>query len=218
MERTPPWLLGSLALLLGACGGASSLAVAPPGVLSLRAPVEVTARQLTPQSRLTVNAASYKTGSASQVALRPLDLRLRLRTGERARVEELEIPLGDVEVAASALPPSGLRLRDLQLGLDEPADLVVQAVSDRFLEAHTAAPLRLAWSVVLEDGTLYALGPALTDPISLDFEVERSEDGTLTTTRLYARCDGVCWSIDSLVRLSDGQIKIDAAADLAAAR
>jgi hypothetical protein len=142
----------------------------------------------------------------------PTDLRLVLRTGKHGEITGLEMPLGDEDVSANSLPPNGLKLRDLQLGLDEMATLTTDYASDDYLELHATAPLRLAWSMELSDGTVHALGPAVTTPLAFDVEVER--DGSDLTARLYAKCDGECWSIDGIARISDGQVHLIAPATI----
>src|SRR5436190_259292 len=79
----------------------------------------------------------------------------------------------------------------------------LEATAD-YLALHAEAPLRLAWSVVLSDGTVYALGPAVTTPLSFDVQLERSD--YQVTARVYARCAGDCWALDGLARISDGQL------------
>src|SRR5206468_10994728 len=106
----------------------------------------------------------------------------------------LELPLGDVDISANALPPAGLKLRGLSLGIDGAADATAEYASDDVLELHASAPLRLAWSVVLADGSVHALGPAVTGPLAFDIEVERK--GAAVSTRLYARCPETCWTVD----------------------
>ncbi len=208
MERTTLFSL----LLVAAAGCADG--AAPPVLVgpSLSAPLEMTAAMATSESAVSFDVSSWKDDSSVHLSLTPSELKLVLRTGEHGQITGLELPLGDEDVSADSLPPNGIKLRTLSLGLDASADLTTQFASDNFIELHASAPLRLAWSVELADGTLYALGPALTVPLSFDVEVER--DGTNFTARLYARCDGTCWTIDGLARIADGQVHLVAPATI----
>jgi hypothetical protein len=209
MERTP-----FFALVVALCPGCHT-GSAPPAVLSspsLMEPLEITASAPTDESSVTFEVASWKDGSATRLTLSPKDLMLILRTGKHGEITGLELGLGNEDVSATAVPPDGLKLRDLSLGLDSMVELTTEYASDDFLELHAAAPLRLTWAMQLSDGTDYPLGPAVTAPLAFDLEVEKS--GDQATVRLYARCDGVCWSMDDLARISDGQVHLVAPATL----
>ena len=103
--------------------------------------------------------------------------------------------------------------------LAEPLPIVAETppfpalgVGSDFVELHATAPLRLAWSVVLQDGSIYALGPAVTQPMAFDVELERH--GNDVTARVYAKCDGDCWSLDGVAHISDGQLHLVAPATI----
>jgi hypothetical protein len=199
----------TILVVLAGCAQSASTQLAPP---SLAQPLEITVAQPTAASAVSFDIASWKEDSQTHLDLTPSDLRLVLRTGSHGEITGLEVPLADQDISAQALPPSGLMLRNLQLGLDSNAKVETMAASEDYLELHAEAPLRLAWSVVLADGSIYALGPAVTTPLSFDVQVER-EAGQVTAT-LYALCNGVCWTIDGLARISDGQLHLVAAAEI----
>lgn len=142
-------------------------------------------------------------------------LDLVLKTGPRAELTSLTLPIGDVNVPASALPPRGLQLRDVMLHTDAAiAAQVVHADTDSAeLVAH--APLTLAWRMLLDDGRSWALGPSRTAPLDLDLVVVRTATGYATT--VTARCPGECWSLDGIASLRDGVVELVADADVRAA-
>lgn len=199
-----------VALVAGCAGGGPGV----PGVTvpSLTQPLQVTATMPAAETSVSFDISSWKEDSTTHLALAPSDLRFVLRTGKHGEISGLELPLADQDISAQALPPSGLKLRNLQLGLDDTVEVDTLYSSDDYLELHANAPLRLAWSVLLSDGTVYALGPAVTAPLSFDVQLERG--ATEVTARVYARCDGDCWTIDGLARIADGQLHLVASADI----
>jgi hypothetical protein len=214
MERTT--LVAVIAVVaIGAVGAAGCAeGAAPPDLTapSLTQPLQLTAARPTAESEVSFDISTWGGGQKAHLAMLPSDLRLVLRTGRHGEITGLELPLADQDISAEALPPSGLMLRELQLGLDDTVELETEASTDDYLELHAEAPLRLAWSVVLADGSVYGLGPAVTTPLSFDVQVER-EAGQLTA-RVYARCSGDCWTLDGLARISDGQIHLVAPAEI----
>jgi hypothetical protein len=196
-------------IFFAGCAQSASTQLAPP---SLAQPLAITVGQPAAASAVSFDVASWQEDSQTHLDLTPMDLRLVLRTGPHGEITGMEVPLADQDISAQALPPSGLKLRNLQLGLDGDVKVETTVASDDYLELHAEAPLRLAWSVVLADGSIYALGPAVTSPLDFDLQVQR-EAGQVTAT-LYAQCSGVCWTIDGLARISDGRLHLVAAADL----
>jgi hypothetical protein len=202
----------SMTLLLVAVAGCAGGA-APPVLMSpsLAQPLQVTATAPSAASAVSFDI-SWKSSSMTHLQLQPSDLGLVLRTGRHGEITGLELPLADQDISAEALPPSGLKLRNLQLGLDGTVPLDTQAAAEDYLELHAEAPLRLAWSVVLSDGSLYALGPAVTAPLSFDVQLERRQG--VVTAEVYAKCSGDCWTLDGLAHISDGQLHLIAPAEI----
>jgi hypothetical protein len=195
-------------LVAGCHEGSAPPALAP----SLQDPLEVSAAQPSADTKVSFTVASWKEGSATRLDVAPTDLRLVFHTGKKGEITGLELPLADQDISAQAIPPNGLKLRNLQLGLDSTVELATQSSSEDFVELHAIAPLRLAWSVVLEDGSVYALGPAITQPMAFDVELERHGDDV--TARVYAKCDGDCWSLDGVAHISDGNLHLVAPATI----
>jgi hypothetical protein len=206
MERTT---LLTFVTLAGCAGGAAPPVLTEP---SLSQPLEATATRPAPESRVSFEIGSWSGQTSAHLDLQPSDLRMALRTGRHGEITGLELPLRDQDISKEALPPNGLKLRNLQLGLDDTVSVQTMTVSDDYLELHAEAPLRLAWSVVLDDGSLYALGPAVTAPLSFDVQLTREEYSV--TARISAGCSGDCWTLDGLARISDGQLQLVAAAEI----
>jgi hypothetical protein len=201
-------------LLVAIVAGCTHQEPAPPAFMepSLMQPLQVTATHPAAETSVSFDISSWQQGSTAHLALSPTDLRLVVRTGGHGEITGLELPLADQDISAQAMPPSGLKLRNLQLGLDGTVPVETRYSSDDYLELHADAALRLAWSVVLSDGSIYALGPAVTSPLSFDVQLERSD--TDVTARVYARCDGDCWTLDGVARIANGQLHLVASADV----
>ncbi len=179
---------------------------------SLAAPVSIVAGAPT-DSRVDFTIAGGFAG-ARPVTLTIAQPTLRLHTtASGAELDALTLPLGDIDVPASALPPSGLRLRALTLTADAARAEVVQADDDA-LGLRATAPLTLHWSLQLDDGTLYPLGAVATAPLAIDVQIARSPTGATAT--VDASCAGTCWAVDGVATLSDGAVYLAAAADVTA--
>jgi hypothetical protein len=205
------WPLALLGLV--GCGAAPGAAAGP---VALDAPVTVVADGQAPTSSMQLQASGGFEQQPQQISLKIKKIQLLAQTGAHPRLDELELPLGDLDVPASALPPSGLKLRDLTLRL--PAGVEAQVVHEQAdaLELEVKTPLELDWSLALDNGSLYPLGPARTEPLRLDLDVVRGESGTVVT--VSAHCDGTCWSLPGLAQLENGSLYVEAPADVTAAR
>jgi hypothetical protein len=168
---------------------------------------EISSNRLEVGSQVQVKAAGGLASQPIRITVPLAGLSLRLRTGERPSLQQLTIALEDLQIPADVLPPRGLGLRELQLSIDEPTRATILHAQDDAIELQASAPLRLDWSMVLEDGSLYRLGPAFTEPVKLEVQVVRSADGAVSTI-LQARCEGTCWTLDGIAQLSDGTIDL----------
>jgi hypothetical protein len=166
-------------------------------------------------SDFAVTASGGLMQSPQSIALAVKDLELDLRTGDHPQLLALSIPIGDVQVSAQAFPPSGLELRDVTLLIEGPVDVgVVHAQADA-LEVSARVPLTLSWGMMLDDGTVWKLGPTRTDPVAVDVQVFK--DGGSFTATVDAQCAGRCWSLDGVADLSDGKLDVQAAAEVRSA-
>jgi hypothetical protein len=136
-------------------------------------------------------------------------------TAGRAELDALTLPLGDVTISPDAMPPNGLILRNMVLRADASRADVLHAQDDA-LELRAMVPLTLDWSMQLQDGSLYRLGPAHTAPLSVAVQIKR--EGARTIATLQAGCAGVCWAIDGVATLSDGVVYLDADAEVTGAK
>lgn len=177
---------------------------------SLETPAVIVSDRAAEVSRLEVVVDGGVGAGPVELSLPVAELGLRVRTGDRPALEQLELSLGDVKVPAAALPPTGLELRDLRLALPEPARAQVVHVQDSALELLAQAPLELSWSLMLEDGSLYPLGTVRTQPLDLALTVVRDGSGPGATATLTARCAGVCWELGGVAELRDGELYLEA--------
>lgn len=198
-----------VALAAGCTAPSPSGSVGP----ALTDPLVITAAKMSSASRVSFTVSGPLAKQPTELNEPLQSLQLDLWSGDRPRLVELVMPLSDVDVPASALPPSGLKLRNLKLTLVEPAHLdVVHAQADA-LEVRVTTPLRLDWSWQLDDGKIYPLGPAETRPLAFDIAVVHDGQGGAIAT-VNAQCDGACWSIDGVASLDDGTLYAEATADL----
>ncbi len=137
---------------------------------------------------------------------------IKLHTrGDRAELDAISLPLGDVAISADVLPPKGITLRNLVVKAPATHAEVMHAQNDA-LELRASLPLSLDWSLQLDDGSLYPLGDVHTAPVNVDVTVVRF-NGQVTAT-LQAACLGTCWSIDGVAKLSNGALYVESAAEV----
>jgi len=154
--------------------------------------------------------------SATQVAMTIDKPTVKLHTsGDRAVIDEVALPLGDVRISAEALPPKGLVLRNLVVKAPATKAEIMHAQNDA-LELRVTEPLSLDWSMQLDDGSLYPLGTVHTAPINLDINVVRANGQTMATVQ--AACLGTCWAVDGVAKLSNGSVYLEADAEVTAAK
>jgi hypothetical protein len=202
------FLLGCIAAAAGCAEGH------PQASDSLALPVQVaTGAVATSTVSFTIEGGF---ANASQVAMtvdRPL---VQLHTtAERALLDAVELPLGDVTISAAALPPKGLVLRHLVIKAPAThAEIMHQ--QDDALELRATLSLSLDWAMQLDDGSLYPLGTVHTEPVNLDINVVRANGHTTATVQ--AACIGTCFAVDGVAKLSNGSIYLEADADVTAAK
>jgi hypothetical protein len=193
--------------------GTGSPGAGSPGTgtsASLAAPLAVTA-QAVADGRVSFTVAGGFAGpTAEQLHVGQATLRLS-STGQRAELEALVLSLEDVDVPARALPPHGLALRQLRLEVGAAA-LTVEHADDDALQLAGRLPLRLGWSLLLPDGSLFPLGSVETAPVDLEIELVRA--GGRTGVTVQAHCAGSCWSVAGVASLSDGTVWLEADAEV----
>lgn len=194
--------------------GCSDHSPAPTGV-NLTQPALVTAHAPDAVSHIDVIAAGNLSKTPSPLTLPFTGLALEVKTGARPQLTKLELPIGDVSLSAETLPPNGLRLHDVTLGVAEPVHAEVVHAQPDAIELTVRAPLRLQWSMELSDGTLYKLGPAPTTPLDIDVKIVGGIAGQAPVATVSTRCSGTCWSLKGIADLRDGALYLEAGVDVA---
>lgn len=203
------FFLGCVVGLVGCSDGHVATANA-----SLATPVEVQSGAVTASQVSFTIAGGY--ASATPVSMTVAKPVMALHTsGDRATLDAIELPLGDVMVSAEALPPKGLILRNLIVHAPSTRAQILHAQTDA-LEVRAMLPLSLDWSMQLDDGTLYPLGTVHTEPLNVDIDVVRANG--VTTATVQAACLGTCWAVDGVAKLSDGTVYVEVDAEVTAAK
>jgi hypothetical protein len=154
--------------------------------------------------------------SATAVSMTVAQPIVKLHTSsDRAVLDAIELPLGDVMISAEALPPKGLILRNLVVRAPATHAQIMHAQEDA-LEVRVNLPLSLDWAMQLDDGSLYQLGTVHTAPLNVDITVVRA--GGQTTATVQAACLGTCWAVDGVAKLSDGTVYLETGAEVTAAK
>jgi len=202
------FLLGCIAAAAGCAEGH------PQATDSLAAPVQVETGAVAASTVSFTIEGGF--ANASQVAMTVDQPLVRLHTtGSSAMLDAVQLPLGDVTIPASALPPKGLILRHLVV--KAPATRAeIMHVQDDALELRATLPLSLDWAMQLDDGSLYPLGTVHTEPVNVDINVVRA-NGRATAT-VQAACVGTCFAVEGVAKLSNGAIYLETDADVTAAK
>jgi hypothetical protein len=206
-------MFAPLLLLAGAVGCSAPNPTATQ--IPLTEAARVTVMGVYPESRMNVMASNGAT-QASALDLRVQAVTLELTTADSPRIHQLVMPLADFDVAPSAMPPDGLKLRDMSLAIARPVHATIKHAEADALELTAQVPLTLSWWLLLDDGEKYRLGSVQTAPVNLDVTVFRNAGATEAT--VDARCTGECWSATGLIDLRDGHVFVEAQADVQPAR
>jgi hypothetical protein len=181
------------------------------GPLTLMDAISVTASGPLSASSLSFHASGGLSGpdrtAVVNVDLAQLALRLDVEDAHSA-LRFLDLPLGDLTISPDALPPVGLDLVDLRLGVETDAPLAVVGKSAEELWLASKMGLRLTWSLKLPSGDRYALGPVHLTGIDMAVRVHRMGEGYVMT--MHASCDAVCWSLPKLLTVGDLQVDLEA--------
>jgi|GEM_PF-4457511 len=200
--------LSSVVLTLSACSSPSPA----PATINLQLPISVSAAAVDSKSSIEVSAKGGLRTEAKPLNFDLHAVTLTAHTGEHPRLDQLVVPLGDANVAADALPPNGLQLRDLSLHIADPVALEVVHVEAQAIELRAHTALMLSWSMVLADGKVYKLGDVPTAPLDLDVVV--TDDGIAPLTTISAHCAGSCWVLGGVGELRDASLYLEAAASV----
>ena len=202
------FLLGCIAATAGCAEGH------PSASSSLARPVQVQAGAVADSNVSFTIEGGF--ASATDVAMTVKQPVVKLHSnGDRAVIDAVELPLGDVTISAEALPPKGLVLRNLVVKTATSRAAIMDEQDDA-LALRVVGPLALDWSMQLDDGSLYPLGTVHTEPLNLDITVVRANGQTTATVQ--AACLGTCFAVDGVAKLSNGAIYLEADADVTAAK
>jgi len=207
----PAQLLLSLALASGCTAANPQL---EPG---LEEAVVVHAHGAQPGSAIVVHGqgALDPAGRQNMVAVR--DVRATVdATGDRVRVQELTLTLGDTDMPPSATVPDGLKIRAQTLSIAAPMIATVRARGELVLALSLKGSMRYDSAMQLDDGSLYPLGATETFG-ELQLTIARKPEGGLRT-RLDSQPDGACADVGGLLTLSDCAMSVETESTLAEIR
>jgi hypothetical protein len=211
MKRTK--LMLSALLVAGVatgCTRANTLGLAP-----LDQPAKISASGAQTQSEVTMYRMGVldPRGSLSTVPVRDVSLRVST-TAQKATIEELVIKLADADFGPSEAMPHGLKLRNQQLLITRAVDapMVERTVDAVTLRGHASLTFRAA--MVLDDGSLYQLGPTQTEAADFDLRATRYESGVHVT--VDSAPQGKCWSIPGVIDVSDCSLFVETDGDATA--
>ena len=202
MKRNATIILGGLLLLTGCQAGPQT-----PSHPSLKDPAAVKSMGLV-HSQFRATATGGLMSTPTPVDLQVEGIGLQLQTGSDPKLVSLDLPVGDMDVSAKAMPPNGLELRDISLHVPAAANVKVVHAAEDSVEITAHTPLLLRWRMVLDDGSTWALGPTRTEALDLDVSIVRSGDAY--TLSLDASCPGECWTLDGIAALRDAQLNLAA--------
>jgi hypothetical protein len=129
-------------------------------------------------------------------------------TDSGVSLDLLSFTLGDLKVAASALPPDGFILQGVQASLQARAPLQVVHRDHDTLVGDGAIDLVLDWTLLLGDGTTWPLGHPRFHGVRVELSIASSPDGRWLS--VDAACDGVCWELPGVVGIGDLAMHFDA--------
>lgn len=212
--RTTLGLLGlAAALALGGCNDG----VVGGGPPSLLEPQTLTATGELATSHVSLHVDNYLFDAAADVRL-PLDsIGFVARLGDDAFViDELVLGLGTINVSPTAMPPAGLRLRQVALSLmpaGGQASFPLRMFGHKAerVDATARMPFEIRWKLELSDGSLFDLGPGTMAPLDVILTVTTTPGAEHPAKlTLAATCKGTCWELPNMLAFADGGISVEA--------
>ncbi len=215
LSRKNGFCIMNLALALAAFAGCNAN-VAPvdtvsvPTPLSLASPVQIGATNATATGNLAVTIVGG-VGPAHVTEMLPLTVAsVSLETtGSWAGVTALQVPIGDLTVASSAMPPTGLALRDVGVALHSvtPVTALVTTSTDDVLDVSMTTPMAINWKLALPNGTLQPLGALVTTPLTITTDAVRDNDGNIQL-HVHGECPGTCGQINGILAIEDATLDL----------
>jgi hypothetical protein len=200
-----------LAIPVSGCGAADP---APNVEPSLSRPADVAANGALAGSRVTARRSGRLDPNGTDVTLAVTGARVHVRAGDRTvALEEIALDLADLDLPPSASLPEGLKLRQQRLVAPGRIHGDTLRRTDDALDLRVDGKLAYHASMVLSDGSLYALGP--TDMEDANVEVHLARDGGAAKVVLEAPPGGTCGSVGDLFTLSDCSLFVESAGPIA---
>ncbi len=126
--------------------------------------------------------------------------------GDSLRIDDLELQLGDITISPEALPPSGLQLTNVSVGLEKVVDAATVGSNPGALDAMVALPVVMRADLVLGEGKTYPLGPVAVTPLQTTVGVRRN--GAAMNLTLAGTCAGACWDVPGVASFRDGKVEV----------
>lgn len=126
--------------------------------------------------------------------------------GGKVELDDWRLGLGDMTVAPSALPPSGLQLKNVTVQLQKQASAAPESMTPSALAAELPVEVALRADLVVGENKTYPLGPVAVAPLAMSLSMAR--DGAATMLNISAHCDGGCWDVPGVAHFSDGKIDL----------
>jgi hypothetical protein len=193
-----------VASLTGGCTSQNPMQLAP-----LDQPAVVTAKGAEASSEVTLYREGSLDPNGSLVNLHVHDASLQMRssTNDEVLVQALTLALDDSDMSATAAMPDGVKLRNQTLTLTSEVDATATQKEPDALTAHGHSSLVYHASLLLADGTLYALGPVTSNAADFDVRATRYEMSVHVT--IDAGPQGQCWTIPGIIDVSDCSLYVE---------
>ena len=127
--------------------------------------------------------------------------------GGALRLEDFELGLGDISIEAAALPPYGLQLTNVAIGLEKSVLGDTHSSTPSALDLSIKVPVTLRADLVLGAGKTYPLGPVAMRPLAATVTLARN--GAVFDLSIEASCAGACWDVPGVANFQDGKIQVE---------
>jgi hypothetical protein len=140
-------------------------------------------------------------------------LTVHVRPDGRLVVDALSLSLGDIQLSEQSVPPHGITLRDVKVGLQNEAPPECLWASDESsAAARGSVRLLLDWSLVGADGEIIPLAQQRIDGVPMELEIVRDAQGKLVAVLSAAR-EGVFLRWTGYMELADLRLELEATQD-----
>lgn len=201
--------------LLAACAEDRSSVTETP---SLMTPLTITSTGEMSKSSVSLHVENDLFGQVDDVRIPLEGITFSARLGtDSFFIDQLAFDLGDIDISPTAMPPAGLRLRQVGLALLPPSGVASFAGNmfghkETRVDVAATLPFQIQWKLELADGTLFDLGPGVMAPLDFLFSVTpaTTPDGADAKLTLVATCEGACWEMPKTLRFENAAITVEA--------